>query len=429
MPQIVSLKFSQEEMPKNYDPAGIGDLSLQDFVIAEREDGQDVGFVSAIEWVSSEQLHLRRHPMKRVVRRASDEEKEAFFQRKTDERRALVLCKEKARELNLPMKISTSRIDPSDGRIIFQFTSDQRVDFRQLVRELSLILRTRIELWQIGVRDEAKALDGFGICGLRTCCSSWIDDFRPINIRMAKDQDINLPPSKLSGQCGRLLCCLSYEVDQYREMSKELLTKGATINVEGRDGIIIDRNVIMRTYLVKYPDGPLQTITADQVQNIRVPDQMKRMGKVLRETKALEEDPPAPPKAEAVTAPESVEEKDDTTPKRSRRRRRSKSGKTGETGAIPAIAKPPAAPPTKESDNTETDEDKAAGRRRKRRRKPKSAKPGGVEKSSTSPEHDSAPPPKAAKSEDGDKDAGGANAGRRKRRRSRGRRKPSGGES
>jgi cell fate regulator YaaT (PSP1 superfamily) len=277
MPQVISLKFAQEEMPRTYDPNGIEGLALQDFVVAEVDDSQDVGFIAGVEWVSSEQLRLRRGPMKRILRRATDREKEVFFTRKTVERRALVLCKEKAEEMHLPIKVTTSRIDPRDGRIVFRFTSDQRVDFRALVRELTALLKARIELWQIGVRDEAKIVDGFGICGLRTCCSSWLPDFRPITIKMAKDQDINLPPNKLSGQCGRLLCCLSYEVDQYRDMVKQLLPKGSTIEVEGREGVIIDRNIIRQSYTVQFPDGGTTIVAAHEDLRARVPDQLKKM--------------------------------------------------------------------------------------------------------------------------------------------------------
>jgi cell fate regulator YaaT (PSP1 superfamily) len=284
MPQVISLKFAQEEMPRTYDPNGVEGLALQDFVVAEVEDSQDVGFIAGIEWVSTEQLKLRRGPMKRILRRATDPEKEAFFNRKTMERRALVLCKEKADEMRLPIKVTTSRMDPRDGRIVFRFTSDQRVDFRALVRELSAMLKARIELWQIGVRDEAKIVDGFGICGLRTCCSSWLPEFRPITIKMAKDQDINLPPNKLSGQCGRLLCCLSYEVDQYREMAKQLLPKGSTIEVEGRDCVIIDRNIIRQTYTVQFAGGETSVVPAAEDMRARVPDQLKKMSGMFART-------------------------------------------------------------------------------------------------------------------------------------------------
>lgn len=290
MPQVVAIKFYEEMIPKRYHTGEITDLKVQDFVVAYREGGEDVGFVAAVEWASSQQIELRKDMLGSIARRASDKEKEAYFMRKVQERKALTLCKTKAEALKLPMKVSTVRIDPRTGKYIFNFTSEHRVDFRNLVKELSEELHGRIELWQIGVRDEAKTIDGFGVCGQQTCCSSWLPDFRPINIRMAKTQDINLPPAKLSGQCGRLLCCLSYEVDQYKEMSKGLLPKGATIKVEGRDGIIIDRNVLLQTYVVHFQDGGNTTVTAGDLTEVRVPEQMKRMAEVFDRTRKPEKE-------------------------------------------------------------------------------------------------------------------------------------------
>ena len=393
MAQLVSLKFDPNDMPARYDPAGVENLTPSEFVVAERDGSSDVGLVAAIEFIATEQLKLRHEPLRRVLRRATPEEKEAFFVRKAEESRALVLCKEKARELKLPMKISTVRIDPNDGRVIYNFTSDQRVDFRQLVRELSLILRARIELWQIGVRDEAKAIDGFGVCGLRTCCSQWLPDFRPISIRMAKDQDINLPPSKLSGQCGRLLCCLSYEVDQYRDMNRRLMPKGATITAAGKNGIIIDRNILTGEYTVLIQDGPTLKVSIEDIEEVRIPDQMKSMAKVLErklseradmigtanppviEPRPTPVEKPAPPVAKA---PEETEEE-----KKGRRRRRpphDKSKGGGEKNAAPAVkkdAKPRAAKPAKhkgrrpaaKKDESASGEPKSSGRRRRSKKR------------------------------------------------------------
>ncbi len=283
MPQLVSLQFSDRDMPLRYDPATLTDLKPSDFVVARRADREDVGLVSAVEWVSKEQIRLRGKPPEKILRRADSSEREEYFARKALERRALNMCKTKAAEMKLPMKISHAQFIAADSKIVFHFTSEQRVDFRQLVRDLSAALKTRVELWQVGVRDEAKLLDGYGLCGLRTCCSQWLPDFRPINIRMAKTQDINLPPNKLSGQCGRLLCCLSYEVDQYKEMAKELLPKGATVQIDGQDGIIIDRNIIVQKYHVRLADANrVLVVKLEDLEEVRVPDQMKKMASVFR---------------------------------------------------------------------------------------------------------------------------------------------------
>ncbi|MCC6546506.1 hypothetical protein IT570_04995 [Candidatus Sumerlaeota bacterium] len=283
MALFVAAKFSQEEMPFVFDPGSFQDLKPQDFIVVPRSGSEDVAFVAALEYKSIQQLKLRRDAYPRVIRRASQPEIEAWWERKTAERRAFVLAKEKSRELKLDIKISHARVDMVENKAVLHFTSDQRIDFRALVKELSLILRMRIELWQIGVRDEAKMIDGFGACGLQQCCSTWLPDFRPITIKMAKDQDINLPPSKLSGQCGRLLCCLSYEVDQYREMSKGALPKGSTLSFEGKDMIIADRNLIAGTYLLFERGAGYKTVKMDQLTGaaVRVPEQMKKFGRML----------------------------------------------------------------------------------------------------------------------------------------------------
>lgn len=352
MPQLVAVKFAENEMPHPYDPGGVEEIALQDFVVAEREGTEDVGFVAGIEYVSRQQLKLRSEPHRRIVRLATDGEKEAFFVRKAMERKALTICKERSRALKLPMKITRARIDPRDGRVVFHFTSESRVDFRQLVRELSVMLKSRVELWQIGVRDEAKMVDGVGICGLRTCCSAWLTDFHPINLRMAKDQDISLPPAKLSGLCGRLLCCLSYEVDQYREMSKSLLPKGSTIRVDDKDGVIIDRNVLLQSYTVMFSEGGVQRVKLSELSEVRIPDQMKRMGERLRAAFVTEE-APAPdeesdaPEARPVASPRQAStppgpapakeekrpgERDGAQKKRRRGRRSGKRGTSEERG-------------------------------------------------------------------------------------------------
>lgn len=338
MALFVAVKFSQEEMPFIFDPGALQDLKPQDFIVVPRSGSEDVAFVASLEYKSIQQLKLRRDAYPRVIRRASKPEVEAWWERKTAERRAFVLAKEKSQEMKLDIKISHARVDMKENKAVLHFTSEQRIDFRALVKELSLILRMRIELWQIGVRDEAKMIDGFGACGLQQCCSTWLPEFRPITIKMAKDQDINLPPSKLSGQCGRLLCCLSYEVDQYREMSKGALPKGATLNFEGKDMIIADRNLIAGTYLLFERGAGYKTVKFDQLSGaiVKVPEQMKKFGKVLASSGesgsssseqlptaiSSESNPPivASPDSESTVALPNPERKKDS-PHQSRRER------------------------------------------------------------------------------------------------------------
>jgi cell fate regulator YaaT (PSP1 superfamily) len=150
-----------------------------------------------------------------VLRRATDEDREAFDRQLESEATAKRFCQEKARELGLEMKVSRVDFSLYGKRATFYFTAEGRVDFRQLVRDLAKRFGVRVKMVQVGARDEAKLLGGIGVCGLTLCCSTWLTEFKPISIQMAKRQNLSLNPSKISGQCGRLLCCLAYEDDQY----------------------------------------------------------------------------------------------------------------------------------------------------------------------------------------------------------------------
>jgi len=171
----------------------------------------------------------------------------------------------------------------------------------------------RVELWQTGIRDEAKAIDGFGICGQKTCCSTFLTEFKPIGVRMARDQEINLPPAKLTGQCGRFLCCLSYEVDQYREMSRDALPKGSTVRWKDKSGVVLDRNLVAKSYLVRDETGSLVTVKASELggAKVDVPEQMTRFGKKLRgeETPAPSSDE-VPPHSDELRKPTERPQKD-----------------------------------------------------------------------------------------------------------------------
>jgi cell fate regulator YaaT (PSP1 superfamily) len=282
MPSVVAIKFSNEEMPTYYRPGQLaGRLKVQDFCVVQRDDIEAVGFVAAIETWAQVQLDTRHEPIPEVIRHANDTEKEKFWEWKAFERKALVLCKEKVFDSNLPMKVSRVRYEPKNHKLFFHFTSEKRVDFRALVKDLGAMLHCRIELWQIGPREESRILDGFGVCGLRTCCSSWIKDFHPVNLKMAREQDLELPPTKLTGQCGRLLCCLAYELDAYRDLSKEALPRGTTVIHEAGKGVVVDRNLIKKTYLVADETGKLSTIAASTIKESKVPEQLRETGKKM----------------------------------------------------------------------------------------------------------------------------------------------------
>ncbi len=188
-------------------------LNTGDAVIVETIRGIEYGeIVVGRREINESDLIL---PLKKVIRIATEKDKENYKKNKEKEGRALEICKDKVKEHNLPMKLIDVEYTFDMGKVIFYFTAEGRVDFRELVKDLAAIFKTRIELRQIGVRDEAKMLGGIGSCGRILCCNKFLGEFEPVSIRMAKEQNLSLNPAKISGICGRLMCCLKYECDNY----------------------------------------------------------------------------------------------------------------------------------------------------------------------------------------------------------------------
>ncbi len=212
MAEVVGVRFKPAGKIYYFD---CGDFQLEkgDAVIVETVRGIEFGEVAlGKREVEDDQLQL---PLKKVIRIANQEDKNVYTNNKQKEKEALELCKEKVRMHNLPMRLIDVEYTFDMGKIIFYFTAESRVDFRELVKDLASIFKTRIELRQIGVRDEAKMLGGIGTCGRVLCCNNFLGDFEPVSIRMAKEQNLSLNPTKISGICGRLMCCLKYESELY----------------------------------------------------------------------------------------------------------------------------------------------------------------------------------------------------------------------
>jgi cell fate regulator YaaT (PSP1 superfamily) len=211
----------------HFDPNGFLDLGHRDFVVVDTTRGPEVAQVVEAPHIIGDGDVVGE--MKPVLRRASawDMVQRDLWQHKEQE--ALAVCRAKAREYNLNIKMVRCEYSFDGGRLLVYFASEDRVDFRQLVRELARVFRTRIEMRQIGVRDEAKLLDGVGKCGRQLCCTSWLREFTPVSIRMAKNQQLPLNPDEISGVCGRLLCCLSYEDEVYREQNRKMPKLGAEV--------------------------------------------------------------------------------------------------------------------------------------------------------------------------------------------------------
>jgi cell fate regulator YaaT (PSP1 superfamily) len=227
MPIVVGVQFKTVTKVYHFDPDGQLDLGAQDFVLVDTARGPEVAqIVQAPHLIGADEVVGE---MKKVLRRASAWDLVQRDQWLHKEQEALAVCKVKAKEHKLNIKLVRCEYSFDGGRLLIYFASEDRVDFRALVRDLARVFRTRIEMRQIGVRDEAKLLDGVGKCGRQLCCTSWLREFTPVSIRMAKSQQLPLNPDEISGVCGRLLCCLSYEDDLYREQNKKMPKLGAEV--------------------------------------------------------------------------------------------------------------------------------------------------------------------------------------------------------
>jgi cell fate regulator YaaT (PSP1 superfamily) len=227
MPVVVGVQFTPVTKVYHFDPSGLLNLMIDDYVIVNTTKGVEVAQVVEPPHRISDQEVVGE--MKSIVRRATAWDMVQKDQWARKEQEALAVCRAKAREYKLEIKIVRCDYNFNGGRLLIYFSSEARVDFRALVRDLARIFRTRIEMRQIGVRDEAKLLDGVGKCGRQLCCTSWLREFTPVSIRMAKNQQLPLNPEEISGVCGRLLCCLSYEDAVYKEQNKKMPKLGAEV--------------------------------------------------------------------------------------------------------------------------------------------------------------------------------------------------------
>lgn len=246
MVTVVGVRFRLGGKVYYFDP---GDFQLKqgDNVIVETTRGVEFGTVAMDRREISDENVVA--PLKEVIRVATKEDEIRLKENKEKEKEAFRICEEKIRKHNLNMKLVEAEYTFDNNKILFYFTADGRVDFRELVKDLASVFRTRIELRQIGIRDEAKMLGGLGICGRNLCCAAYLDDFHPVSIRMAKEQGLSLNPTKISGSCGRLMCCLKYEQDCYEDLLK--VTPGVGAQVKTPDGVGIVQSVSLLKGLVK----------------------------------------------------------------------------------------------------------------------------------------------------------------------------------
>ena len=211
-------------------------------------------------------------PLKPVVRAATEEDIRRAAELATREKEALALCAERVAAHKLEMNLIGAECAFDNSKILFYFTAEGRVDFRNLVKDLAGLFHARIELRQVGVRDEAKMLGGLGICGRPLCCAQFLSDFQPVSIKMAKEQGLSLNPTKISGSCGRLMCCLKYEQDVYSSLLKITPKQGALVNTPEGRGTVVEVDLLagnLKVRLEKSPDSPPVTFTRDDVKTIK----------------------------------------------------------------------------------------------------------------------------------------------------------------
>ncbi|MFY9176521.1 MAG: stage 0 sporulation family protein [Caldicoprobacterales bacterium] len=248
MHEVVGVRFKKAGKIYYFDPHDL-ELEKGEYAIVETSRGVEYGkIVVGPKKVPEEDIVS---PLKKVIRKATAEDAEKVAENQKKENRAFDICLEKIEEHNLPMKLIDVEYTFDNSKVIFYFTADGRVDFRELVKDLAAIFRTRIELRQIGVRDEAKMIGGLGPCGRFLCCGTFLGEFEPVSIKMAKEQNLSLNPTKISGICGRLMCCLKYEQDYYEEAWKKMPKVNKEVITPQGSGVVISCNALSEKVKVK----------------------------------------------------------------------------------------------------------------------------------------------------------------------------------
>lgn len=262
--RIVTIKF--RDAGKRYDfNAQQLELKTGDQVVVETDRGRALGIVIAA--VDEREQTDKSKELRNVLRLANDEDRKMAEVNAKREKEAILFCQQRIAQRGMDMKLVRAEYLFDGSKIIFFFTADGRVDFRELVKDLAHYFHTRIEMRQIGVRDEAKLVGGLGVCGRELCCCTFLTEFAPVSVRMAKEQGLALNPNKISGQCGRLLCCLGYEFETYCEHRKGLPKCGKKIEVCGQKAQVLDVNVLGREVTLGMEDGQKIKVTGDQLNS------------------------------------------------------------------------------------------------------------------------------------------------------------------
>lgn len=252
MTEVISVKFKDGGRAYFFDPDGIT-VNVGDSVIVGTQNGNEFGTVSEANHTVNDETIIK--PLRKMLRKATERDFKKLEENKKKETEAFKICEELIISHKLDMKLVEVEYSFDANKIVFFFTSDGRVDFRELVKDLASRFHARIELRQIGVRDEARMLGGLGICGQPYCCKRFLNDFQPVSIKMAKEQGLSLNPTKISGSCGRLMCCLKYEQDAYEYLNSLTPNVGATVKTDEGLATVTDVNLITGNLLVKLIDS------------------------------------------------------------------------------------------------------------------------------------------------------------------------------
>ena len=269
MTEVIGVRFKKVGKVYDFDPVNLK-VDKDSYVIVETARGVEYGQVATPNHEVEDDQIVK--PLRRVLRAATEEDKKTVEENQRLEKEAFAICEKKIRAHQLEMKLVEVEYTFDRGKILFYFTADGRVDFRELVKDLASVFRTRIELRQIGVRDEAKMLGGLGICGRPFCCSQFLGDFQPVSIKMAKEQGLSLNPTKISGSCGRLMCCLKYEQEAYESLLRITPKNGAVVTTKEGKGVVTDVSLltgVVKVRLDKSPDSPPVSFRREEVKVIR----------------------------------------------------------------------------------------------------------------------------------------------------------------
>ena len=290
---IVGVRFKKPGKVYFFDPGNLH-VNIRTKVIVETALGEELGEIVAKKRLSSNQT--LNTPLKPIIRIANYKDIKHYEENKKKEQEAFKLCEQKNKKLKLDMHLTEVEYSFDNSKLLFYFTADGRIDFRELVKELAAIFKTRIELRQIGVRDEVRRIGGNGVCGRELCCCSFLNNFETVSIKMAKEQNMSLNPSKISGNCGRLMCCLKYEQEVYEDKIKHLPKIGAIVKTADGEGIVDSIETLKEIIKVKFKDENDETffkrypaVDVKIIQNVDTEVMDEEEKENMAELKKLEE--------------------------------------------------------------------------------------------------------------------------------------------